>query len=778
MGLPTLGSCLLVVLAVNAVDDSGPPVVNIQAVSPATMSPSTKATRLAVVTRDDRSVVQVWDLNSRTRIKTLDHPEIQNWTAVSYSDDSSDLVAGAADGRVVVWDATSGKVRCDLTDDDERPVELVRMARDRRALFIQYKNPSTCVLWDVQAEQRLASFEPRGEPRRIIFSRQGDWMTAVYSEGVWHWNADGDAGNASVQEQAVRVHHVALSPHAHRMAVVTDDGLEIWRTSSPERMPRPLRCMPHTRSRFVDEESLLVMRPTEDDINLETWHVPQNPEEMEFVSAQGGIVATDLAALSDGSRVAVIGDNPAFVTVHRRENAKPLLLGRDIHILRSVDPERNEGMEHAVCAIAFLDQGERLAAAHANGVVRVWPLLERSSPQQFESLPRPKHLWVSPNKTTLVVVDHDTAIQLVDLTATVDLAPRRRIGVTYRRPNDIDEQMAEIRAFDVSGDGRLAALSVDASDRETRLFDLMKFRWLGRIEEFGPWALRFSANGDWLFMVSQESFQLLDVRRAEQYKIEPRHDAAYQGGEPLVFCRWKGADGLLNPSSGDYTCHLKYQSLSDRSAYARAVSGDGKRMAVVADRKDDRGLGLEIFNTLDGKTLVSRPFNEKHLVAMAFHPHQPRSLVVVNPRQIRTYDYGRNEWTTVAELDRFEGYKQLEDSISDPFSGFHGMGRLLEGVPLENLGDNPVRCAAVSSQSIVAVGQLKSITLWSLDTGKLLVELPQTNEEVVKSMRFSANGKVLCYAPERGAFYAVDVSRLGNGAQGRRPHEVAKPIDK
>jgi len=97
----------------------------------------------------DRSV-RIWDVASRTNTFTLDGTQsgLINAIVVALSSDGKRVVAGSFSGRVILWDAVTGKERLSLRQADDGPVEGVAIDADGS----HFATIGRCLtLWDAES---------------------------------------------------------------------------------------------------------------------------------------------------------------------------------------------------------------------------------------------------------------------------------------------------------------------------------------------------------------------------------------------------------------------------------------------------------------------------------------------------------------------------------------------------------------------------------------------------------------------------------------------------
>jgi WD40 repeat protein len=131
------------------------------------------------ITNDDSGLTCVegelfiWDLNSGERIKSLTGHE-GTVMSVTFSSDGLQLLSGATDNTLILWDVESGNVvrrfpSCDECDGHTRAVRSVSLSSDSQ-LALSGSDDGSVILWDVESGEILREFELDDPVRSVSFS--------------------------------------------------------------------------------------------------------------------------------------------------------------------------------------------------------------------------------------------------------------------------------------------------------------------------------------------------------------------------------------------------------------------------------------------------------------------------------------------------------------------------------------------------------------------------------------------------------------------------------
>ena len=184
------------------VDDLTEPVVAIAV--------SREQHRLAVATVDGR--VTVWALNPTRRLRTLSLEGVQP-AALAFAGGDTQLVVGAADGYVSVWDIDRGE-RGQRWRAHAHPISAIDLSLDGRRLA-SVSRKGEVRLWTLGAAATDTPLTLAGKAQHLAFTPDGRWLL-VAGHGPGIRVVDVDSGAA--------VHELATDGRAIRGLALTGDG--------------------------------------------------------------------------------------------------------------------------------------------------------------------------------------------------------------------------------------------------------------------------------------------------------------------------------------------------------------------------------------------------------------------------------------------------------------------------------------------------------------------------------------------------------------------------
>jgi RNA polymerase sigma factor (sigma-70 family) len=250
-------------------------------------------------------------------------PEAGTVRFLAFLPDGS-LVSGAVDGRVYLWDATTGKELRRFGNPADDKVHSFALSPDGKKLAVGCRD-SDAVLWDVSAGEKLCALPGHAKVHSFAFSPDGRTLaTGDESNTIRLW----DLETRQVTARLVGV----KAPH------------------QPGGMGDAIHALT-----FAPDGKTLVSAGDYGDGTVRVWDVRAGTERRQLKGqhGDGGL----LALSSDGRTLAVAGANH---TVRLWDVTTGKELDGDL------------GSQGSVRAVAVAPDGARVAAAGSDGVIRLW----------------------------------------------------------------------------------------------------------------------------------------------------------------------------------------------------------------------------------------------------------------------------------------------------------------------------------------------------------------------------------------------------------------------
>jgi RNA polymerase sigma factor (sigma-70 family) len=334
--------------------------------------------------------------------------------AAVYSPDGKSLATAGDNGRIHLWDASTGKEIAALEDDKKVYLLSLAFSPDGKTLAaggISFELPTKPTFWDLATRKPRHSFENEHD----TFGKHSDFRSLAYSpDGKW-------------------------------LAAACDESIHLWEVATakevPVIQPKPISCLALA---FSPDSQTLVWGGLND----------------------GEAVMWDIATRKEVRRFG--GHNSILRQLTFAPDGKLLAAGYDDKTIGLWDPatgkevRRLEGHESFIASIAFSPDGKTLASS-ASGAepVRLWDpatgevRFQLRGPEAYNLVAR---VVFSPDGKTLAVAHRDGTVFLWD-------------PATGKRLPAADEHTFEIGGIDLSPDGRTLA-TTGGEDGTVRLWDL------------------------------------------------------------------------------------------------------------------------------------------------------------------------------------------------------------------------------------------------------------------------------------------------------------------
>jgi WD40 repeat protein len=327
-----------------------------------------------------------WEWRYLKRLRLEDFPELRHPSAVFsavFSPDGQWIACGSLDGKVTVWDATTGQ-ELFAFPAHERHVRSVAFSPDGRRLATASWD-GTVKVWSFVPEHATAKHSPLQILRAhadgvesVAFSPDGQRIaSAGRDKTVRVWEVADGSSILLLTGHTEAVSCVAYSPDGQCLASASDDktvriwDLAIGREKFP---PRRLGAAMSSVSFSGDGRWLASAGDdvtTKGDCELKVWDAQTGTEVLTLPDHIRGV--NSIVFSPDGRRLASAGFDG---------NVKlwDLLTGQETLILR--------GHRGGVCSVAFSRDGNRIVSSSFDCTVRVWNAtpLEGTARQEVATL--------------------------------------------------------------------------------------------------------------------------------------------------------------------------------------------------------------------------------------------------------------------------------------------------------------------------------------------------------------------------------------------------------
>ncbi|OPB46931.1 hypothetical protein A0O28_0070550 [Trichoderma guizhouense] len=312
-------------------------------------------------------------------IKTL--PQVDNyWNSCQYtlycgimtdavfSNDTSQLITLSPDGKVKIWESTTGKLIPDLGSEFEVPPHCRRpnsftLSNDAKLLAIS--DTSTITVWDVESGKQVQEFKIQ-RSRKFITAFSLDSMFLAVIDDTFFQQDD-----RFLQIWELATGKIVKTPHqkySSRVVLSQDFKLAAWKTTSDSILIsnvatgekiHELSSKFHP-THFSNNSAYLVAMDSRlpfQETSLQVWHISSGEEIISHTS-RGLLLAFRSLALSDDSKFLAFGASGGNIDIWNLEE-KAMVRSYSGHI-------------HAISSLAFSRDASFLVSASRDGTVKVW----------------------------------------------------------------------------------------------------------------------------------------------------------------------------------------------------------------------------------------------------------------------------------------------------------------------------------------------------------------------------------------------------------------------
>jgi WD40 repeat protein len=153
-----------------------------------------------------------------------------------FSSDERQVLTAENDGRVRIWDATTGKA-VDQLEPRKRGARTLSYSADGRRIVVGYDD-GVARLFDAETRSLLLELPPQAQSIRVaVFSPDGSRLLTAGEGDSTVWDATSGERKFSLTAPRLTVHSAAFSPDGGTILTVSQDHIaRIWNAQSGERI--------------------------------------------------------------------------------------------------------------------------------------------------------------------------------------------------------------------------------------------------------------------------------------------------------------------------------------------------------------------------------------------------------------------------------------------------------------------------------------------------------------------------------------------------------------
>jgi WD40 repeat protein len=498
--------------------------------------------------------------------------------SVAFSPDGSRLASGGLDGRVRLWEVSTGQC-LEVLEGHRGRVWSVAFSPDGK-LVASGSADRTIQVWQLDAPKHHTTFQGHtGEVLSVVFSPGGKLLaSAGVDQTVRLWKVDNGQDLGVLTGHTSEIWSVAFSPDGQRLASGSaDQTIRLWEPTSRQCLKLISGDINWVWSvAFSPDGSLLASGSS--DYNVRLWEVASgkclkilrghtNRIYSVAFSPDGKLLAS--GSSDETIRLWNLASKECRSILQGHQNLiKSVSFSPDSQLLASGSPDQSirlweiedgqclrifEGYSNRINSACYSPDGRFLASGSDDSTIRVWDLTSARLSQTLRSASFVKSLAFSPNGKLLASGGADSFIRLWDLATgkclkilqgypswvwSLAFSPDGRFLVNGGNANNIymwdiasgqclyslEGHTNFVKTVAFSPNGKLVASA--SSDHSIRLWDAPNGQCLKSFEGHTNqvWVVAFSPDGKWLASGSaDQTIRLWEISSGRCFKTLQGH---------------------------------------------------------------------------------------------------------------------------------------------------------------------------------------------------------------------------------------------------------------
>ena len=396
----------------------------------------------------DNGQVELWDVETGTRIGTLRHGDWDRVTSVVFSRDGTTLASGSGDQVIKLWDVETKRqvATWEVARESDAPYPIsVAFSPDGATLVSGFQD-NTVRLWDVATQTEVATLEGHTDRvTSVTFSRDG---TLLASAGGWNdstvrlWDVATQTEVATLREHTDEVRSVTFSRDGATLASGSNDRtVKLWDVAT--------------------QTEVATLREHTDEVRSVTFS--RDGATLASGAADGTVLLWDVetgnaARLSGHTSLSSMALSPDGTTLASGSNDRTVKLW---DVATQTQAATLKGHRNWVSSVVFSPDGTTLASGAWDGTAKLWDVAAREPIGTLEGHRNgvTSVSFSSPDGATLASGSWDRTVRLWDVASREEVAT-------------LEGHTTGVTSVVFSPDGTTLASAGGYQDNTVRLWDV------------------------------------------------------------------------------------------------------------------------------------------------------------------------------------------------------------------------------------------------------------------------------------------------------------------